>query len=1101
MNLKSFFSWLDNHKILLFILLLGLTPLIWFKNNLYLIYGDIVFQIYKLELNDLLSNLYLWSSHSYAGNLNLYVAKTMPLLSFWTILREMGFSFINTEKLWFIFIFVLPGLTMYYLMSVITKKEEIIPKIISPLFYMFNPFVLVHSTTMQWGTLLVYGVSPLLLGFFIKGSKSQKQVKYAILIGLSSLIFASAGVNLVTYTVAWMPIVFYILYDMLNQRKTRILLFIGKVIIVTFLLNLFWIIPYVIFFSDSSPYTTTLASVDVTHHLKWSSEYSNLGYLFRLLGKWGWLKGSQGSFYYPYHPVYENQLFIFTLFIPIILILWSTLNKVIKREHIFFFLLLLTGLFLAKGTNPPLGEIYLFLFKTFPGFWVFRESFPRFMPMVVLSYSVLLGISTQIIIRTIPQLNLNLNIQKNIRIISIPIIMIIILLNAWPLITGDVVPDRKGALPGSETLIPPYWFEASNYINALYTSNDIFILPRSLPYQGYMWNNSPYYGQDITPYIIKKPHLSLNSGGGYTRPVYTHNLMKHLYAGIEIGNINNIAKILGILKVQYILQRNDLDWTHFGTKDDGSPEHIKTYLNNQEGISLKNSFGELDLYEIDKKYILPQIHFATKSVLIDDPFTINRLDSFLSEEFDPYGLIFFSDIYPRANNTYNIYKKVNFIASSNYTYTFSTSYGIYDIYLKIPEKFIKDIKEIEVDGEKANITFGNNKTWIKNILLNNGFHNITLVTQSKYLKFQDDFSDTKNRKYWTGVSGTWKINNDAYFSNGTWNKIYVQNSTHFNLSNLGNIKEMYRTQSKTKSNNLHGLIMSYSNNSYYLVFLRSSTESLHFRRYENGELVRDVSQYYPNTNNTWYDITVKRNSTQFEIFINKELQMTATDDILNNGYFGIVSYGDAEFDIVSYMELDLNNDFFELKEINIEKVRPETYEKPFITFKKINPTKYNVRIENATQPFYLVFSDSFHPQWKAYKDTDFACEEIEYYNNTNVKECRHEMSFTPKDVSYILKEPLPEDNHFTANGFANSWYIDPKEIDKDGDGNFTVTLYFKPQSYFYLGLAISITTIILCILYLIYDWRKRNTKTVTDPKKEFKYEFKPKKQKYSYKPR
>jgi hypothetical protein len=142
---------------------------------------------------------------------------------------------------------------------------------------------------------------------------------------------------------------------------------------------------------------------------------------------------------------------------------------------------------------------------------------------------------------------------------------------------------------------------------------------------------------------------------------------------------------------------------------------------------------------------------------------------------------------------------------------------------------------------------------------------------------------------------------------------------------------------------------------------------------------------------------------------------------------------------------------------------------PQINFKKLNPTKYQVSI-NATQPFFLVFSESYHPLWKAYLGSPFKCELNAYYENTNLKECKQEDSFTPLDISYLFTKPLSEDNHFTANGYANAWYIDPKVIGKE---NFNITLYFMPQSYFYVGLLISVTTFIFCIGYLLWK-RKKN---------------------------
>jgi hypothetical protein len=88
------------------------------------------------------------------------------------------------------------------------------------------------------------------------------------------------------------------------------------------------------------------------------------------------------------------------------------------------------------------------------------------------------------------------------------------------------------------------------------------------------------------------------------------------------------------------------------------------------------------------------------------------------------------------------------------------------------------------------------------------------------------------------------------------------------------------------------------------------------------------------------------------------------------------------------------------------------------------------------------------------------------------------MKFTPGDIFYLFKKPVSENRHFLVNGYANAWYIYPTKVDKDGDGEFAVTLYFKPQSYFYMGLIISGLTFFFCVGYLIWDWRRKKQLTV-----------------------
>jgi len=95
-----------------------------------------------------------------------------------------------------------------------------------------------------------------------------------------------------------------------------------------------------------------------------------------------------------------------------------------------------------------------------------------------------------------------------------------------------------------------------------------------------------------------------------------------------------------------------------------------------------------------------------------------------------------------------------------------------------------------------------------------------------------------------------------------------------------------------------------------------------------------------------------------------------------------------------------------------------------LKYDKVNPTKYIVHV-NASQPFFLVFSESYHKEW----------------------------------VAYISGEQLANDQHYVANGYVNAWYINKT-------GTYDIIMEFWPQKLFYTGSAISITTFILCILYI-----------------------------------
>ena len=90
-----------------------------------------------------------------------------------------------------------------------------------------------------------------------------------------------------------------------------------------------------------------------------------------------------------------------------------------------------------------------------------------------------------------------------------------------------------------------------------------------------------------------------------------------------------------------------------------------------------------------------------------------------------------------------------------------------------------------------------------------------------------------------------------------------------------------------------------------------------------------------------------------------------------------------------------------------------------------------VEVKNAAEPFNLIFSESFSPDWKA----------------------------------YIQRKSIAEEQHFMVNGFANGWEITPR--DSNGK-SYTVIIEYWPQRLFYIGGIISILTVVFCLIFEIF---------------------------------
>jgi len=103
-------------------------------------------------------------------------------------------------------------------------------------------------------------------------------------------------------------------------------------------------------------------------------------------------------------------------------------------------------------------------------------------------------------------------------------------------------------------------------------------------------------------------------------------------------------------------------------------------------------------------------------------------------------------------------------------------------------------------------------------------------------------------------------------------------------------------------------------------------------------------------------------------------------------------------------------------------------------FKKIDPTKYILNIENATRPYTVSLAEAYDPLWTAYIVSD--------ENKSNFRTNSHPLSGV-------------------VNGF---------NINKTG--SYDLTLEYQPQNWFVQGLIVSVLSIILMLIVTILYLKK-----------------------------
>jgi len=167
----------------------------------------------------------------------------------------------------------------------------------------------------------------------------------------------------------------------------------------------------------------------------------------------------------------------------------------------------------------------------------------------------------------------------------------------------------------------------------------------------------------------------------------------------------------------------------------------------------------------------------------------------------------------------------------------------------------------------------------------------------------------------------------------------------------------------------------------------------------------------------------------------------------------------------------LKNDRLQVEMLEIrpesktEKLTSINYKIPKITFKKVNPTRYIVGVNDVQTAFILIFSESYHVGWKAYVRQK---SEIRNQQPEEDKESWSALLSLWRDRG----NRIDLQDHFMVNGYANGWIVPANHSANNSSNdsvrprNFQIMLEYQPQRLFEIGLMISLTVFLLCLIYM-----------------------------------
>jgi len=1057
---------------LFIILLLGTFSLTWFRGDFLISRGDLDFPL-AFSTNAYFPYFYVWWDRF---NLGMPLTRTLmqiPYMSIIAFLSVLGFSTVSMEKFIFYIWLTTSGLSMYYLVTTLVNgRGKRIAGLSAAVLYMTSPYAMVFIySNLTVSAFFLYAFLPLMLALYAKGLNGKRGGGFYTSLIAISLITAPAFTNPAYVAIPFLILMLYFVFNIIQSRREQQEIahkfkFTAIVVLIYLALNAWWLFPFIYYlpseFMQASQKVIGISDLDV---LKLSSSGSTVLNVLRLTGFWAFHASYKGDPYYHYAPIYSSNIFTLISFLIPLLAIASLLLKPKNKCTLYFGTLAILGLFLAKGLNPPLGnEFYKWLFSSIPIAGAFRNAYEKFGIIIALSYSFLIGTALNQLYSHVKEgrgIAYRVNIIKISEILAvICAIFLIAGVYSWPFWTGDIIPSGGKVIPSARVSVPNYYLDADNWLKHQNEDFRILPLPMSNLYGiAYSWDHG-YVGPDPSIWLLSKPTISrfVDPSSGLLTYI---GILQNVEPGFETGDttgwssqgspgysfeiqntIVHNGKYAALVSLpqdgeasiftaqSYSCQPGEqLKFSAFLKTDKGIiASRLMFYFYNETGkyieaIGSQDYGGNYDWSETGFVVTVPEnVSYFRPGILF-----ISNKEYAGNGYVDDLSLPFYDLIQTGDLGKFLALMNIRYILLHNDVNLEYLS-GVNPV---IPPDMLRQIlhlqKGIRLERSFGKIEFYRNDYFTPHIyatpsaiLIHGGLTEMVHVIQKDEFVPTDSvllLSNQNNVQQLLSIPAPifeYKPINITRVAYNGWTNPVNWSSTFIDESLVARYYVGWKGVISTNGAGDPDMLVFPSLQECPYIFPPQSPDGLYAF---NSTLVYLVTKDKP-------------------LVINSILtDGKVAEDIVGiwweNGWMGITTKPISfPITIPPYQRtiIQINHIISKITLLaEPQELRPEDSEltkAPTVTYEKINPTKYIVHV-NASKPFFLVFSESYHKDW----------------------------------IAYVNGQQIPGTYHFMANGYANAWYINKT-------GTYTITLEFWPQRLFYIGSVISITTFILCVLYI-----------------------------------
>ncbi len=279
-----------------------------------------------------------------------------------------------------VFSYFLIGAFSAFLLSYRFTKNDY-ASFFSSLFYAFNPWILGEYMAGHYGICLGYSLFPLIFFFYDRAITERSLGSIILSSVVTSLLITSAHQHFTFFLAMTLP-PFILIHFLPSLSNLRLLVKPAIAIVTIFIFTLFLSANYILPYFSATEAIPLLRFYWLLEHAYFYSSKSildsfTLQYDNNIYNTW----------LCPVFPSFIKWLFL--IFFP--LLAFSVVFFRRDKYTLYFILVAIVSIFLAKGPYPPFGEIFTFLYNNIPGFNTFRAP-RRFIAVTCLSYSILIGI-------------------------------------------------------------------------------------------------------------------------------------------------------------------------------------------------------------------------------------------------------------------------------------------------------------------------------------------------------------------------------------------------------------------------------------------------------------------------------------------------------------------------------------------------------------------------------------------------------------------------------------------------------------------------------------------------------------------------------------